>query len=75
MKLLWTALVFVPGVALACPADEPKDAQAPAQDKAVVEAKAPVRATTPTKPVASKRAQTTKVADKAAIDTARKAPL
>jgi hypothetical protein len=75
MKLLWTALAFAPGVALACPADDAKDAQAPAQDKSVVEAKAPVRATTPTKPLASKKVQTTKVADKSAVDTARKSPL
>jgi hypothetical protein len=75
MKSLWTALVFIPGVALACPADDVKDAQAPAQDKAVVEAKAPVRATTPAKPVAVKKEQTTKVADKSAVDTAPKSPL
>jgi hypothetical protein len=62
MKLLWTALAIIPAGALACPADDGvKDAQAP-QDKAAVEAKAPVRATTPTKPVASKKTQTTKVA-------------
>jgi hypothetical protein len=75
MKLLWTALAFVPGAVLACPADDAKDAQAPVQDKSVVEAKAPVRAATPTKPVASKKLQTTKVADKSAVDTARKSPL
>jgi hypothetical protein len=74
MKLLWTALAFIPGAALACPADDAKEAQAPMQDKQV-EAKAPVRATTPTKPVASKKVQTTKVADKSAVDTARKPSL
>jgi hypothetical protein len=75
MKLLWTALAFIPGAALACPADDAKEAQAPMQGKSVVEAKAPVRAATPTKPVASKQVQTTKVADKSAADTARKPSL
>ena len=75
MKLLWTAFAFVSAGALACPADDVKDAQASTQDKAVAEAKAPVRATTPAKPVVSKKAQTTKVADKAATDTARKSSL
>jgi len=73
MKLLWTALAFVSAGALACPADDAKDAQAP-QDKAAVEAKAPVRAA-PSKTVASKKAQVTKVADKSATDTARKPSL
>ena len=67
MKLLWTAFAFVSAGALACPADDVKDAQA-LPHKAAVEAKAPVKAT-PTKTVASKKAQTTKVADKSAVDT------
>ena len=75
MKLLWTAFAFVSAGALACPADDVKDAQSNTQDKAVVEAKAPVRATTPTKTVASKKVQTTKVADKSAADTTRKPAL
>lgn len=75
MKLLFTALAFVSAGALACPADDVKDAQATAQDKAVAEAKAPTRAAAPAKAVASKKAQTTKVADKSAADTARKSAL
>jgi hypothetical protein len=75
MKLIWTALAFVSVGALACPADDVKDAQASPQDKAAVEAKAPVRATTPTKPVASKKVQSTKVADKSATESAAKSPL
>jgi len=67
MKSLCIALAFVGTAALACPADDPKDAQAPVQDKAA-QAKAPVRAATPTKAVASKKAQSTKVADKAAAE-------
>ncbi len=63
MKLLFTALAFVSVGALACPAD--KEVQAAAPDKAAAEAKAPVRATTPTKQVASKKAQSTKVAAEA----------
>jgi len=70
MKLLFAALAFVSATALACPADDAvKDAQA-APDKAAAQAKAPVR-TTVTKTVASKKAQTTKVA----ADTTRKSPL
>lgn len=70
MKLLFTALAFAGAGALACPADDVKDAQA-APDKTAVEAKAPVRAATPSKQVASKKAQSTKVA----ADTARKPSL
>jgi hypothetical protein len=67
MKLLSIALAFVGAGALACPADDVKDAQADMKDKAAVEAKAPVRATTPAnKAVASKKTQATKVADKSA---------
>jgi hypothetical protein len=73
MKLLFTALAFVSAGALACPADDVKDAQA-MPDKAAAEAKAPVRAT-PSKTLASKKAQTTKVADKSAADTTRKPSL
>jgi hypothetical protein len=64
MKLLFTALAFVSAGALACPAD--KEVQATAPDKAAV-AKAPERATA--KPVTSKKAQTTKVADQSAAST------
>jgi hypothetical protein len=70
MKLLFAALALVGAGALACPADDVKDAQA-APDKAAVEAKAPVRAATPSKQVASKKAQSTKVA----ADSARKSSL
>jgi hypothetical protein len=70
MKLLWTALAFFSAGAVACPADDAKEAQAP-QDKSMAEAKAPVRATTPTKTTVTKKAQTTKVA----ADTARKSSL
>ncbi|MCW5661499.1 MAG: hypothetical protein KIT60_27690 [Burkholderiaceae bacterium] len=70
MKLLFTALAFVSAGALACPADDVKDAQA-APDKAAVEAKAPVRAPTATKQVASKKTQTTKIA----AETTRKSSL
>jgi hypothetical protein len=73
MKLLSIALAFVGAGALACPADDVKDAQANVQSKPVAEAKAPVP--TPAKPVASKKTQTTKVADKAAAETARKSSL
>jgi hypothetical protein len=73
MKLLFTALAFVSAGALACPADDVKDAQV-APDKAAAEAKAPVRAT-PAKTLASKKAQTTKVADKSTADTTRKPSL
>ena len=64
--------------ALACPADDVKDAQADVQGKPVVEAKAPVRASTKSTTVASKKAQTsssTKVADKSATEAARKSSL
>ena len=70
MKLLWTALAFFSAGALACPADDAKEAQAP-QDKSVAAAKAPVRATSPNRTVVTKKAQTTKVA----ADTARKSSL
>lgn len=69
MKLLFTALAFVSAGALACPAD--KDVQAVAPEKATV-AKAPERASA--KPVAAKKAQTTKVADQSVAAT-RKSPL
>ncbi|HYJ99047.1 MAG TPA: hypothetical protein VEX14_13375 [Burkholderiaceae bacterium] len=72
MKLLWTALAFFSAGAVACPADDAKDAQAP-QDKSMAAAKAPVRATTPTKTAVSKKAQTTNT--KVAADTTRKSPL
>jgi hypothetical protein len=75
MKLLWIALAFAGTGALACPADDPKDAQAPVQEKAAAQAKAPVRAATPTKAVASKKAQGTQVADKVAPATAPKSSL
>ena len=75
MKLLFTALAFVSAGALACPADDVKDAQAPAQDKSVAAAKAPARAATPSKTAATKKAQTTKVADKSSADAARKSAL
>lgn len=67
--LMWTALALFSAGALACPAD--KEVQAVAPDKAAV-AKAPERATA--KPVADKKAQTTKVADQSAAAT-RKSPL
>ena len=76
MKLLSIALAFVGAGALACPADDVKEVQADTQGKAALEAKAPVRATTPTtKAVASKKTQTTKVADKSAAELARKSSL
>jgi hypothetical protein len=73
MKLLFTALALFSAGALACPADDAKDAQASPQDRAVTEAKAPLRAATPAKAIASKKekAQSTKVA----ADTARKPSL
>jgi hypothetical protein len=74
MKLLWSALALLSAGALACPADDVKDAQA-SPDKAAVQAKAPVRTTTPTKQAASKKLQSTQVADKSAADVARKTPL
>jgi len=74
MKLLFVALAFVGAAALACPADDVKDAQASPQDKAAAEAKAPAKAPA-TKAVASKKAQTTKVADKAAAEAMRKSSL
>ena len=52
MKLLFVALAFVGAGALACPADDPKDAQAPVQDKPAAVAKAPVRSAAPSKAVA-----------------------
>ena len=76
MKLLPIALMFVGAGALACPADDVKDAQADVKDKAAVEAKAPLRVTTPTKAVAAKKTQqSTKVADKSATGAARKSSL
>jgi hypothetical protein len=75
MKLFFVALAFVGAGALACPADDPKEAQAPVQSKPAAEAKGPVRSATPAKAVASKKTQTTKVADKAAADTAPKPSL
>jgi len=71
MKLLWTALAFFGAGALACPADDVKDAQVNAPDKTVAATKAPVSTTAPAKAVASKKTQTTKVA----ADTARKSSL
>jgi hypothetical protein len=73
MKLLSIALAFVGAGALACPADDVKDDQASVQSKPVAVAKAPV--STAAKPVASKKTQATKVADKAAAETARKSSL
>ena len=73
MKLLSIALAFLGAGALACPADDPKDAQAPVQDKPAAEAKAPVRA--PAKTVVAKKASATKVADKSAAEAARKSSL
>jgi hypothetical protein len=73
MKLLSIALVFVGAGALACPADDVKDAQANMQSKPVAEAKAPVAAAA--RPVASKKTQTTKVADKVTAETTRKSSL
>jgi hypothetical protein len=77
MKLLSIALMFVGAGALACPADDVKDAQSDMKDKAAAEAKAPVRATTPTtKALASKKTQqSTKVADKSANEALRKSSL
>ena len=75
MKLLPIAFAFLGVGALACPADDVKDAQAP-QDKPMAEAKAPARAaTTAAKPVASKKAPATKVADKSATEATRKSSL
>ena len=73
MKLLSIALAFVGAGALACPADDVKDAQASTPSKPVVEAKAPVP--TAAKPVVSKKTPTTQVVDKAAAETARKSSL
>ena len=76
MRLLSIALAFVGAGALACPADDVKDAQADMKDKAAAEAKAPVRATTSAnKAVASKKTQATKVADKSDAESARKSSL
>jgi hypothetical protein len=74
MKLFWMSLAFVSAGALACPADDAKEA-ANMQDKPAAEAKAPAKATG-TKSVASKKTQsTTTVADKAAAETAPKSSL
>jgi hypothetical protein len=73
MKWLSIVLAFFGAGALACPADDAKDAQANVQSKPVAEAKAPV--STATKPVALKKSQTTKVADKAAAEAAPKSSL
>jgi hypothetical protein len=73
MKWFSIALAFVGAGALACPADDVKDAQANPQSKPIAEAKAPVPNTA--KPVASKKTQATKVTDKVAAETARKASL
>ncbi|HEU5294421.1 MAG TPA: hypothetical protein VFU71_06505 [Burkholderiaceae bacterium] len=74
MKLFAIALAFIGAGALACPADDSKEA-ANTQDKPAAEAKAPVKAPA-TKAVASKKSQgTTKVADKSAAETARKSSL
>jgi hypothetical protein len=75
MKLLSIALAFVGVGALACPADDSKEAQAAVPDKPAAQAKAPVRATTPVKALAAKKVQSTKVADKAAAETAQKPSL
>ncbi|MBE7420780.1 MAG: hypothetical protein HS106_01295 [Ideonella sp.] len=74
MKWLSIALAFVGAGALACPADDVKDAQAEAQAQPVAQAKAPVQSsTTAAKTVASKKAPATKeVVGKAAAETARK---
>jgi hypothetical protein len=68
--LLSMALAFVSAGALACPADDVKDAQANVQEKPLAQAKA-----TPAKAVASstKKAQPTKVVDKqpATVATAK----
>ncbi|MBE7417174.1 MAG: hypothetical protein HS128_05355 [Ideonella sp.] len=73
MKWMSIALAFVATGSLACPAGDAKDARA-MPDKAAVEAKAPA-ATTPTKPVASKKAQATKVVDKSATALPAKSSL
>jgi hypothetical protein len=75
MKLLFVALAFIGAGALACPADDPKDAQAPVLDKPAAVATAPVRSAAPSKAVAARKSQATKVADKSAAETARKSSL
>ncbi len=73
MKWLSIALAFVGAGALACPADDVKDAQADVPAKPVAQAKAPVKAeVTPAKAVAAKKALPTKVVGKAATETASK---
>jgi len=74
MKLFGIALAFISAGALACPADDPKEATN-VQDKPAAEAKAPVKAPA-TKAVASKKSQTTtKVVDKSAAEAAGKSSL
>ncbi|HEY6512854.1 MAG TPA: hypothetical protein VI032_12790 [Burkholderiaceae bacterium] len=73
MKWLSIVLAFVGAGALACPADDVKDAQANVPSKPMAAAKA--APPTAAKPVASKKTQSTKVADKATAETAPKSSL
>ena len=66
-RLLSIALAFTAAGALACPADDVKDAQATMQPKPAAQAKAP--AAVSAKAVASKKATATKVVDKSATAT------
>lgn len=77
MKWMPIALLFVGTGALACPAGDAKDTQAYQPGSPAVEARAPANATpaTPVKPVAAKKAQATKVVDKAAPALPRKSAL
>ncbi len=70
MKSLLLTLLVAAGPALACPADDVKDAAAPPMSKPMAAAKAAPAATASTKkatPVAAGKA-TTKVADKSSAE-------
>jgi hypothetical protein len=76
MKYLLTTLALFAGTAMACPADDVKDAAAPASNKPVAATKAAttVAATKKATPVAADKA-TTKVADKSATEGRKASPL
>lgn len=77
MKYLLMSVAFVAANAMACPADDSKDAMAPASGKPAVAAKttpATTAATTKATPVATKKAAT-KVADKSAVESRKSSQL
>jgi len=70
--LLSMALALLGAGALACPADDAKDAQADVPTKPAVQAKAPAPAKAVASTTSTKKAQATKVADKPATVAAAK---